>query len=179
MTQKECFFLHARAHSSGLNLVNATHVFLCEPLINTAIELQAIARVHRIGQHQPTTVWMYLVEDTVEKSIYDISVARRLAHMGQATVKDVTNDKANIESQIDAANTLELEQRPLDKLLDKDKKSGEMVGKDDLWNCLFSRRPGQAGRVSQEAEREVSRHLGAEAAESRLNLDHSFTHDVL
>jgi SNF2 family DNA or RNA helicase len=38
----ECFFLHAKAHSSGLNLVNATHVFLCEPLINTAIELQYV-----------------------------------------------------------------------------------------------------------------------------------------
>ena len=54
--QMECFFLHAKAQASGLNLVNATHVFLCEPLINTAIELQAIARVHRIGQHNPTTV---------------------------------------------------------------------------------------------------------------------------
>ena len=54
--QVECFFLHAKAQASGLNLVNATHVFLCEPLINTAIELQAIARVHRIGQHNPTTV---------------------------------------------------------------------------------------------------------------------------
>ncbi|EFR01745.1 hypothetical protein MGYG_04745 [Nannizzia gypsea CBS 118893] len=77
---KECFLLHAKAHASGLNLVNATHVFLCEPLINTAIELQAIARVHRIGQHQDTTVWMYLVANTVEETIYQISVARRLAH---------------------------------------------------------------------------------------------------
>ena len=42
LSQKECFFLHAKAHSSGLNLVNATHVFLCEPLINTAIELQYV-----------------------------------------------------------------------------------------------------------------------------------------
>ena len=55
-SQIECFFLHAKAQASGLNLVNATHVFLCDPLINTAIELQAIARVHRIGQHNPTTV---------------------------------------------------------------------------------------------------------------------------
>ena len=172
--QKECFFLHARAHSSGLNLVNATHVFLCEPLINTAIELQAIARVHRIGQHQPTTVWMYLVEDTVEKSIYDISVTRRLAHMGQTAANDAMNGDASLESKIEAANTLELEQRPLDKLLDKDKKSGEMVGKDDLWNCLF-RRLGQTGRVSEEAEREVARHLGAEAAETRLGLDQALT----
>lgn len=52
----ECFLLHAKADSSGLNLVNATHVFLCEPLLNAAIELQAIARVHRIGQRRPTTV---------------------------------------------------------------------------------------------------------------------------
>ena len=43
VSQKECFFLHAKAHSSGLNLVNATHVFLCEPLINTAIELQCVS----------------------------------------------------------------------------------------------------------------------------------------
>lgn len=43
---KECFFLHAKAHSSGLNLVNATHVFLCEPLINTAIELQYVSSIH-------------------------------------------------------------------------------------------------------------------------------------
>ncbi|OCT54437.1 SNF2 family helicase/ATPase [Cladophialophora carrionii] len=77
----ECFLLHAKAHSTGLNLVIANHVFLCEPLINTAIELQAIARVHRIGQHRSTNVWMYLVADTVEESIYDISVTRRLAHM--------------------------------------------------------------------------------------------------
>ncbi|KAK2873624.1 hypothetical protein FQN49_002230 [Arthroderma sp. PD_2] len=79
----ECFLLYANAHASGLNLVNATHVFLCEPLINTAIELQAIARVHRIGQHRDTTVWMYLVANTVEESIYQISVSRRLAHIAR------------------------------------------------------------------------------------------------
>ncbi|KAJ5948434.1 hypothetical protein N7454_001741 [Penicillium verhagenii] len=77
----ECFLLHGKAQSSGLTLINATHVFLCEPLINTAIELQAIARVHRIGQHRSTTVWMYLVSGTVEESIYELSVARRLAHI--------------------------------------------------------------------------------------------------
>ena len=49
MSQKECFFLHAKAHSSGLNLVNATHVFLCEPLINTAIELQYVFSVSMIS----------------------------------------------------------------------------------------------------------------------------------
>lgn len=80
----ECFLLHAKAHSSGLNLVNASHVFLCEPLINPAIELQAIARVHRIGQQQATTVWLYIIDGTVEESIYQISVRRRLEHLDRS-----------------------------------------------------------------------------------------------
>ncbi|MCJ1276785.1 hypothetical protein MMC21_004592 [Puttea exsequens] len=164
---KECFFLHAKAHSSGLNLVNATHVILCEPLINTAIELQAIARVHRIGQHQPTTVWMYLVEDTVEKAIYDISVTRRLAHMGQTGRGRNTGDEEMLESKIEAANTFEMEETPLANLLAQGSGGGEMVDKDDLWSCLFRQRPGQSSRVSRDAEGEVARHLGATAAEER------------
>jgi len=167
----ECFFLHAKAHSSGLNLVNATHVFLCEPLINTAIELQAIARVHRIGQHHETTVWMYLVEGTVEKSIYDISVKRRIDHMGRVKSRSPPGKKGKgkqepLESQIEAANTLELEQTPLSHLLTKGSGGGELVRKEDLWNCLFRSRPGGI-RASAEAEREVARHVGAEAAEAR------------
>lgn len=77
----EVFLLDAKSDSSGLNLVTATHVFLAEPLINVALELQAIARVHRIGQMKPTTVYMYLTTDTVEEVIYDISVARRLKYL--------------------------------------------------------------------------------------------------
>lgn len=170
-TQIECFFLHAKAHSSGLNLVNATHVFLCEPLINTAIELQAIARVHRIGQHQATTVWMYLVEDTVEKSIYDISVSRRMSHMGGDPGAAAATGKSRSaeldESAIEAANSQELQQAPLAKLLTKGAGGGEMVDKDDLWNCLFQR--GQVARKHRSlgADREVARHLGASAAEAR------------
>lgn len=162
----ECFFLHAKAHSSGLNLVNATHVFLCEPLINTAIELQAIARVHRIGQHQPTTVWMYLIDGTVEQSICDISVQRRLAHMGQSGTKDGKDvNGIELENKIEAANTFELEEAPLSNLLTKGPGDGEVVLEDDLWNCLF--KTGQASRASQAVEREVARYLGADAAEAR------------
>lgn len=165
----ECFFLHAKAHSSGLNLIQATHVFLCEPLINTAIELQAISRVHRIGQHSESTVWMYLIEGTVEKSIYDISVQRRMALMGQVKPPETERDgPAALEGQLEAANTMELEQNPISHLLAKGSSGGELVQKGDLWNALFASRPRSVGTSSPQAERTVTRLIAADAAEARM-----------
>lgn len=142
--QVECFLLHARAHSSGLNLVNATHVFLCEPLINTAIELQAIARVHRIGQHRPTTVWMYLVSGTVEESIYDLSVSRRLTHIVAKKKEEESRSSAHLdgfedinETAIDSANSMEMQDATLASLMTGGASGGELVREDDLWQCLF------------------------------------------
>ncbi|GMG13783.1 unnamed protein product [Aspergillus oryzae] len=160
-----------------LNLVNATHVFLCEPLINTAIELQAIARVHRIGQHRPTTVWMYLVSDTVEESIYELSVSRRLAHIVQKEkaeplCADVENGRAvtdNItEAAIDSANSLEIRDAALSNLMAGGAFGGELVKKDDLWRCLFGNpTKKEANNFQAGASGEVARFLRGEAAEHR------------
>ncbi|CAN8317715.1 unnamed protein product [Cochlearia groenlandica] len=55
--------------ANGLNLLEAQHVILVEPLLNPAAEAQAVGRVHRIGQEKPTLVHRFLVAGTVEESI--------------------------------------------------------------------------------------------------------------
>lgn len=47
--------------ANGLNLLEAQHVVLVEPLLNPAAEAQAVGRVHRIGQDKPTLVHRFLV----------------------------------------------------------------------------------------------------------------------
>ncbi|CRL27116.1 SNF2-related [Penicillium camemberti] len=172
----ECFCLHGKAQSSGLNLIVATHVFLCEPLINTAIELQVIARVHRIGQNRPTTVWMYLVSGTVEESIYEISVTRRQAHIMEkekqvkkALSETPADGDGVTEEAIESANSMELQDATLTTLMQRGSVGGEMVKKDDLWQCLFGNTKQKDGAdLSAEAEREVGRFLRGEAAEQRM-----------
>jgi E3 ubiquitin-protein ligase SHPRH len=167
----ECFLLHARAHSSGLNLVNASHVFLCEPLLNTALELQAIARVDRIGQEHETTVWLYLVSGTVEESIHNLSVQRRMEHMSRdikGKSKETTPEL--LDANIEEANTLELENAALSRLMSKDKTAGEMVPKGDLWECLFgqvAQRKNAPERDTRLQEQAVMGYLASEAAEQR------------
>jgi E3 ubiquitin-protein ligase SHPRH len=172
---KECFLLDAKSDSSGLNLVNATHVFLCEPLVHPALELQAIARVHRIGQMRETNVYMYLISDTVEEAIYELSVNRRLAHIGKGdasagasrSVSRAETPIAMQETALDKANNLEMQQAPISTLLAKGKNEGELVDRADLWSCLFGKQRQSSGGVSNALQMEVDRQIRVDAAEAR------------
>ena len=111
---------------------------------------------------------MYLVENTVEKAIYEISVGRRMSHIARSGGEE-SSDAAEpgvLESRIEAANTSELQEAALSQLFTKSSGGGEMVGKEHLWDALFRYRP-PVGQLSSEAGREVARRLGATAAEER------------
>ncbi|XP_022082034.1 E3 ubiquitin-protein ligase SHPRH-like isoform X2 [Acanthaster planci] len=62
--------LPVHSGSKGLNIIEATHVLLVEPILNPASELQAVGRVHRIGQTKPTVVHRFLVRDTIEERLH-------------------------------------------------------------------------------------------------------------
>ncbi|KAK3126035.1 hypothetical protein QOZ80_7BG0613020 [Eleusine coracana subsp. coracana] len=67
--------------ANGLNLLEAQHVILVEPLLNPAAEAQAISRIHRVGQDKSTFVHRFTVKKTIEESIYKLNRSRAVCSM--------------------------------------------------------------------------------------------------
>jgi SNF2 family DNA or RNA helicase len=80
-----------KAGGVGINLTIANHIFLMDPWWNTAVENQAIDRVHRIGQKKPIFVTRFVVNNTVEARIVDIQAQ-----------KDKVTDRALANRRTDA-----------------------------------------------------------------------------
>uniref|UniRef100_A0A8C4ICD8 SNF2 histone linker PHD RING helicase n=1 Tax=Dicentrarchus labrax TaxID=13489 RepID=A0A8C4ICD8_DICLA len=70
--------------SNGLNIIEATHVLLVEPILNPAHELQAIGRVHRIGQTKPTFVHRFLIKSTIEERMQAMLKTAEKSHTSTA-----------------------------------------------------------------------------------------------
>eukprot|EP01041_Mallomonas_annulata_P008704 gene8704-17985_t len=63
------FLLSMRAGAVGVNLTQANHVIVMEPCLNTALEEQAISRVHRIGQVREVHIYRLACCNSVEERI--------------------------------------------------------------------------------------------------------------
>ena len=91
---------------------------------------------------------------------------RRLAHIGDQSKgkgkqKDVHDDvkKTNeFDEEIEAADAAEMQDKPLTHLLRKGKEGGEIVGKEDLWACLFGRNRSGEEDSPFDLEKAISDH---------------------
>ncbi len=72
--------------ANGLNLVEARHVIMVEPLMDPGAEAQAVKRVDRIGQVGPTCVHRFVVCASIEENIHALFAPRvaRAAAAGEA-----------------------------------------------------------------------------------------------
>jgi SNF2 family DNA or RNA helicase len=71
------FLISLKAGGLGLNLTAADYVFILDPWWNPAVEMQAIARAHRIGQTKPVFAYRMVAKDTVEEKVLELQEKKR------------------------------------------------------------------------------------------------------
>ncbi len=98
-TSIQVLLIQIQCGSVGLNLQEATRVYICSCSWNPTVELQAIARSHRIGQQQIVKCYRLVIENTIEERILDI----------QSSKLDIISDALDDESlsgKLGAVNAL-------------------------------------------------------------------------
>jgi SNF2 family DNA or RNA helicase len=103
-TQGACVFLiQIKAGGVGLNLQEATRVYITTPAWNPATEMQAIARAHRTGQTQKVIVRKLIYIGTEELPSIEQSIMDLQGHKAAITA-DVLNDQ-KLVGQIPVINS--------------------------------------------------------------------------
>lgn len=68
----QVFLVSLKAGGVALNLTEASRVFIMDPWWNPAVELQAMDRIHRLGQHRPVIVTRLIIENSIESRIVEL-----------------------------------------------------------------------------------------------------------
>ncbi|KAJ8517090.1 hypothetical protein ONZ45_g5672 [Pleurotus djamor] len=127
----QVLLLHGERENAGLNVTCASRVFLLESVVHHGFEIQAIARIDRMGQTRSTEVFCYYAEETVERSILDLAARQGLS----LYTKDNAAGTLNV-TKFQGGNT----QNPKSKeaKLKKSAQKGDFIGKvDDMLAVLF------------------------------------------
>lgn len=72
------FLLTTRAGGVGLNLMAADTVIIYDPDWNPQMDIQAMARCHRIGQTRPVVIYKLCAKATIDEVIYERAEAKRV-----------------------------------------------------------------------------------------------------
>ncbi|KAG9310910.1 putative E3 ubiquitin-protein ligase [Chiua virens] len=179
----QVLLLHGERDNAGLNFTCASRVFLLESVVNHGFEVQAIARIDRMGQVRATEVFCYYAEDTVEKNILDLAARQGLS----LYTKDNSAGSLNVTSfAMDSVNIVDLPAKSGKK--GQAPQKGDFIFKvDDMLAILFPHmfedveyllppdaRDEEAPSSSANAQPTPARpparrvHINAEAGPSRL-----------
>jgi SNF2 family DNA or RNA helicase len=85
----DLFLISLKAGGFGLNLTAADYVIHLDPWWNPAVEDQATARAHRIGQDRPVTAVRLVASGTVEEAVLGLHAAKRALAEGVLEGTDV------------------------------------------------------------------------------------------
>jgi SNF2 family DNA or RNA helicase len=83
------FLISLKAGGAGINLTGADTVIHCDPWWNPAVEEQATARAHRIGQTKVVTSYKLIARGTVEEKIVQLQEKKR-----ELAAQTLTGDEA-------------------------------------------------------------------------------------
>jgi SNF2 family DNA or RNA helicase len=105
-----------RAGGTGITLHRADYVFILDPWWNPAVELQAMDRVHRIGQKRPVTIYRLISPGTLEERIEMLKTSKAelsadLLDLDPILSSGVFEHYASLSALIDLADTEVLEER--------------------------------------------------------------------
>ncbi|MBV1860489.1 MAG: DEAD/DEAH box helicase, partial [Nannocystaceae bacterium] len=75
--QADAFVMSLKAGGVGINLTAAQYVIHMDPWWNPALEEQATARSHRMGQRDPVTMYRLITEGSIEEQILDLHERKR------------------------------------------------------------------------------------------------------
>jgi len=94
----EVIILQIQTGCEGLNLQkNFSEIYFVSPHWNPAIEDQAVARCHRIGQTKPVSVFRFHMESTFEKGLNEVRAKNDFLTLDQyiTTVQDGKREISN------------------------------------------------------------------------------------
>jgi len=72
------FLISIRAGGFGLNITSAERIIIYDPWWNPAVEEQAAARSHRIGQEKNLTIQKLILKDSIEEKVINLQERKKI-----------------------------------------------------------------------------------------------------
>jgi len=80
------FLISLKTGGTGLNLTEASYVFLLDPWWNPAVENQAVDRCYRMGQNKPVFVYRFITKGSIEEKVSELKALKK--EMGNKVISE-------------------------------------------------------------------------------------------